>query len=161
MSRYAFCGLSREHLGELVTELAPRREARCESRRRQRRQAGARPEYELVFTGRLLVTLVRLRTGLTREALGVIYQVGSSAIGEIGPLLAGRGFAVPQGPGLRLRILVGVCACAGGRKRHTTHRRHRNPGPSAGSRTGRGRQARREPRKRPAPRPQRNRQFLF
>ena len=34
------------------------------------------------------------------------------AIGEIRPLLAGRGFAVPQRPGLRLRTLVGVCAYA-------------------------------------------------
>jgi hypothetical protein len=62
-------------------------EARWESGRRQRRrggrwrQAGARPRYELVFTGRLLVTLARLRTGLAREALGVIYQAGSSTIG--------------------------------------------------------------------------------
>jgi len=56
MSHSAFCGLSRGHLGELVTELAPRWEARCESARRQRRrgdrrrQAGAGPKYELVFT---------------------------------------------------------------------------------------------------------------
>jgi hypothetical protein len=70
----------------------------------------------LVFTGRLLVILVHLRTGLTHEALGVIYQAGSStigrAIGEIRPLLAERGFAVPQRPGLRLRTLAGVFACA-------------------------------------------------
>jgi len=54
----------------------------------------------LVFTDRLVVTVVHLRTGLTHETLGVIYQVGSStigrAIGEIRPLLAERGFAVPQ-----------------------------------------------------------------
>src|ERR1039458_594542 len=122
MSRSAFCGLSRGHPGELVTGLAPRWEARCESGRRQRRrggrrrQAGAGPEYELVFTGRLLVTLARLRTGLTREALGVIYQAGSStigrAIGEIRPLLAERGFAVPQRLGLRLRTLADVFAYA-------------------------------------------------
>jgi hypothetical protein len=74
MSHSAFCGLSRGHLGELVTELAPRWEARCESGRRQRRRADRRrqgrrwPKYELVFTGRLLVTLVHLRTGLTHEA---------------------------------------------------------------------------------------------
>jgi len=47
----------------------------------------------------------------------VTCQVGSSttgrAIGEIRPLLAGRGFAVPQRPGLRLRTLAGVFACAG------------------------------------------------
>ena len=72
--------------------------------------------YALVFTGRLLVTLVHLRTGLTHEALGVIYQVGSSTIGraicEIGPLLAERGFAVPNDQALRLRALAGVFACA-------------------------------------------------
>ncbi|MFB6879156.1 transposase family protein [Streptomyces sp. NPDC056323] len=56
--------------------------ARCESEshgRRQgsrRREAGAGPKYELVFTDRLLATLVHLRAGLTYEALGVIYQVG-------------------------------------------------------------------------------------
>src|ERR1019366_8268497 len=57
-----------------------------------------------------------LRTGLTHEALGVIYQVGSStigrAIGEIRPLLAERGFAVPQRLGLRLRTLADVFAYA-------------------------------------------------
>jgi DDE superfamily endonuclease len=46
----------------------------------------------------------------------VIYQVGSStigrAIGEIRPVLAERGFAVPQRPGLRLRTLAGVFAYA-------------------------------------------------
>ncbi|WP_406423477.1 transposase family protein [Streptomyces sp. NBC_01589] len=38
----------------------------------------AGPKYELVFIDRLLVTLVHLRTGLTHEALGVLYEVGSS-----------------------------------------------------------------------------------
>jgi hypothetical protein len=69
-----------------------------------------------VVTDRLLVTLVHLRTGLIDEALGVIYQVGSSTIGrvigEIRPLLAERGFAVPQRPGLRLRTLADVFAYA-------------------------------------------------
>ncbi len=111
MFHQPFCGLSREHLGELVTELAPQWEARCESGRRQRRrgdrrrQAGAGPKYALMFSDRQLVTLVHLRTGLTYEALGVIYQVGSSTIGrpigEMRPLRAERGFAVPQRPGLR------------------------------------------------------------
>src|SRR5207247_957724 len=102
MSHHAFCGLSRKHLGALVEELAPRWEARCESARHQRRegarqrQAGAGPKHEFVFTDRLLATLVHLRTGLTHEALGVLYAVGSSTIGralaEIRPLLAKRGF---------------------------------------------------------------------
>ncbi|MER6548354.1 transposase family protein [Streptomyces sp. NPDC001250] len=84
MAHPAFCGVARQHLGELIEELAPRWEARCESARHKRRrgarrrQAGAGPKYELVFTDRLLATLVHLRTGLTHEALGVIYEVGSS-----------------------------------------------------------------------------------
>ncbi|MFF7530210.1 transposase family protein [Streptomyces bobili] len=32
----------------------------------------------MVFTDRVLVTLVHLRTGLTHEALGAIYEVGTS-----------------------------------------------------------------------------------
>lgn len=111
MSHSAFCGLSQEHLGELAAELAARWEARCESGRHERRhgsrkrEAGAGPKHELVFVDRLLVTLVHLRTGLTHAAPGVIYQVGSSTIGraisEIRPLLAERGFAIPERPGLR------------------------------------------------------------
>jgi len=104
MSHCAFCGLSRGHLGELVTELAPRWEARCESGRRQRRrddrrrQAGAGPKYELLFTDRLLVTLVHLRTGLTHEALGVIYS-SRSFQGEM--IMAGwmQGGAAPSPSG--------------------------------------------------------------
>ncbi|WP_274919525.1 transposase [Streptomyces sp. WZ-12] len=69
-----------------------------------------------MFLDRLLVTLVHLRTGLTHQALGVIYEVGSSTIGravrEIRPLLAERGFAVPERPGLRLRTLEDVFAYA-------------------------------------------------
>lgn len=80
------------------------------------REAGAGPKYGLVFVDRLLVTLVHLRTGLTHEALGVIYEVGSStigrSIGEIRPLLAARGFAVPDRPGVRLRTLEDVFAYA-------------------------------------------------
>ncbi|MFF1921893.1 transposase family protein [Streptomyces sp. NPDC058221] len=122
MSHPAFAGLSRRHLGALVSELAPRWGARCGSGRHDRRgrarqrESGAGPEYDLVFTDRLLVTLVHLRTGLTHEALGVIYEVGSStigrAIGELLQLLAGRGFAVSDRPGVRLRTLADVFAYA-------------------------------------------------
>ncbi|MBX9362101.1 transposase family protein [Streptomyces sp. WAC04114] len=122
MSHPAFCGVTRPHLGELIEELAPRWEARCESGRHERRQsarrrqAGAGPKYELAFIDRVLATLVHLRTGLTHEALAVIYEVGSSTIGrairEIRPLLAQRGFAVPDRPGLRLRTLEDVFAYA-------------------------------------------------
>ncbi|MFF1832609.1 hypothetical protein ACFVXE_00100 [Streptomyces sp. NPDC058231] len=88
MSHPAFCGLSRRHLGELVTELAPRWVARCESGRHgrregdRRREAGAGPKYELVFTDRLLVTLAHLRTGLTHEALGDQTAVRTEGIAE-------------------------------------------------------------------------------
>ncbi|MFE5140355.1 transposase family protein [Streptomyces fagopyri] len=122
MSHRAFCGISVQHLGELIAELATRWDARCESARHERRhgarkrKAGAGPKYELVFTDRVLVTLVHLRTGLTHEALGAIYEVGSSTIGraisEIRSLLAARGFAVPDRPGLRLRTLQDVFAYA-------------------------------------------------
>ncbi len=122
MSHHGFCGLSRKHLGALVEELAPRWEARCESARHQRRegarqrQAGAGPKHEFVFTDRLLATLVHLRTGLAHEALRVLYEVGSSTIGralaEIRPLLAERGSAVPDRPGVRLRTLADVFAHA-------------------------------------------------
>ncbi|MFF2131167.1 transposase family protein [Streptomyces olivochromogenes] len=80
------------------------------------REAGADPKYGLVFVDRLLVTLVHLRTGLTYEALRVIYEVGSStisrAICEVRSLLAARGFAVPDRPGVRLRTLDDVFAYA-------------------------------------------------
>lgn len=111
MSHPAFCGISDQHLGELVAELGPQWEARCESGRHKRREgarrrkAGAGPKYGLVFVDRLLVTLVHLRTGLTYQTLGVIYEVGSSTIGraicEVRPLLAARGFAVPDRSGVR------------------------------------------------------------
>ncbi|MEV6734053.1 transposase family protein [Streptomyces sp. NPDC051364] len=122
MSHPAFCGLSRQHLGELAAELVPRWVARCESGEHgqreddRRREAGAGPKYELVFIDRHLVILVHLRTGLTHKALGVLYEVGSSTIGravrEVRPLLAERGFAVPDRPGIRLRTLEDVFAYA-------------------------------------------------
>jgi hypothetical protein len=152
MAHPAFCGVARQHLGELIEELAPRWEARCESARHERRrgarrrQAGAGPKYELVFTDRLLATLVHLRTGPTHEALGVIYEVGSSTIGraisEIRPLLAERGFAIPNRLGLRLHTLEDVFAYAAAENitlRMTAPRpRSGAPGPT-GPAGGRGR----------------------
>jgi hypothetical protein len=82
----------------------------------RQREIGAGPNYELVFIDRVLVTLVHLRTGLTHAALGVIYEVGSSTVGraisEVRPLLAARGFAVPDRPGIRLRTSEDVFAYA-------------------------------------------------
>ncbi|MEU6709829.1 transposase family protein [Streptomyces wuyuanensis] len=122
LSHPAFCGVSRQHLGELLEELEPQWQARCEGGRHdrrggaRRRHAGAGPKYTLTFHDRLVVTLVHLRTGLTQEALAVAYGVGSStvgrAIGEVRSVLAARGFAVPDRSGLRLRTLEDVFAYA-------------------------------------------------
>jgi len=118
MSHDAFCGRSREHRGELVTGLAPRWESGRRERRRsgRRRQADAGPKYALVFPRSAAGHPGPPAHRLTHQALGVTCQAGSfttgRAIGEIQPLLAERGFAVPQRPGLRLRTLVGVFAYA-------------------------------------------------
>ncbi|MFB6961603.1 transposase family protein [Streptomyces sp. NPDC056309] len=96
--------------------------ARCESALRERRgaarrrEAGAGPKYDLVFADRVLITLVHLRTGLPHAALAELYgtarSTASRAVGEIRPLLAARGFAVPDRPGVRLRTLAVVFAYA-------------------------------------------------
>lgn len=82
----------------------------------RRRAAGAGPKQRLVFTDRLLVTLVHLRLGLPHAALAQLYAVDrstvSAAIREVRPLLAARGFAVPDRPGLRLRTLEDLFAYA-------------------------------------------------
>ncbi|MFB6988935.1 MULTISPECIES: transposase family protein [unclassified Streptomyces] len=84
----------------------------------RQRQAGAGPKCDTVFTDRLLVTLVHLRTGLPHAALAALYGTGRStvsrAIGEIRPLPTVRGFAVPDRPGVRLRTLADVFAYAEG-----------------------------------------------
>ncbi|MGW3985444.1 transposase family protein, partial [Streptomyces mirabilis] len=82
----------------------------------RQREAGAGPKYDLVFTDRVLVTLVHLRTGLPHAALAELYGTARStvsrAIGEVRPLLASRGFAVPDRPRVRLRTLADVFAYA-------------------------------------------------
>ncbi|GAA3421952.1 transposase family protein [Streptosporangium vulgare] len=82
----------------------------------RRRAAGTGRRHELGFTDRVLVTLAHLRTQLPHAALAELYQVGRStvteAIGEIRPLLADRGLAVPDRPGVRLRTLADVFAYA-------------------------------------------------
>ncbi|CAM5687279.1 transposase family protein [Streptomyces griseorubiginosus] len=116
----AFCGVSRAHLGDLIEELADLWLVRCESELRERRgaerqrEAGAGPKHNLVFTDRLLVTLVHLRTGLPHAALyGIARSTISRAIGETRPLLAMRGFTVPDHhSGARLRTLADVFAYA-------------------------------------------------
>jgi len=115
-------GISRGHLGGLISELAgpwtAQPESRLRDRRGHRRQraAGAGPGHELVFTGRVIATLVVLRFQLPHAALAVFYGVDrpaiTRAVREIRPLLAARGFAVPGTGGLRLRTLADVLAYA-------------------------------------------------
>jgi hypothetical protein len=121
-SHPSLSGISPEHLRELIAALAPRWEAQQEAalterRRGERRRAvGAGPKHQLVFIDRVLVTLVKLRHDLPDAALGRLFEVDrstiSAAIRQIRPLLAARGFAVPDRPGIRLRTLADVFAYA-------------------------------------------------
>ncbi|WP_406402602.1 transposase family protein [Streptomyces sp. NBC_00879] len=89
------------------------REARGGERRRTE-GAGRKPK--LVFLDRLLVTLVHLRHQLPHVVLAELFVVDrstvSAAIRQVRPLLAARGFAVPDRPGLRLNTLEDVFAYA-------------------------------------------------
>ncbi|MBM7167579.1 hypothetical protein JQK87_03970 [Streptomyces sp. G44] len=66
MSPPAFCGFDRPHLGYVIEELADPWTARCESALRERRggdrrrAADAGPDHTVVFTDRVLVTVVYL-----------------------------------------------------------------------------------------------------
>lgn len=77
---------------------------------------GAGRKQRLVFTDRLLATLVCLRLGLPHAALAELFEVDrstvSAAIREVRPLLASRGFAIPDRPGLRIRTLEDLFAYA-------------------------------------------------
>lgn len=122
LSKRIFTGLQPRRLGKLVADLAERWMADQESRLRQRRgherlrAPGAGPDHELVFVDRVVVTLVALRFQLPHAALAALYGVDRStvtrAVHEIRPLLAARGFAVPDRPELRLRTLADVFAYA-------------------------------------------------
>ncbi|MFB7327006.1 transposase family protein [Streptomyces sp. NPDC056190] len=107
----------------MLEELAPKWEATresalCERRGGARRRAvGAGRKQRLVFADRLLATLVCLRLGLPHAALAELFEVDrstvSAAIREVRPLLAARGLAVPDRPGLRIRTLEDLFAYAG------------------------------------------------
>jgi hypothetical protein len=116
----AFTGLSRNHLGLLLSELQPAwaaaREDRLHTRRARARirKAGAGRRPRLSFTDRVVITLVHLRLSIPHAALAVAYQVDRAtvtrAITQIRPLLARRGFATPAGA--RLHTLADVFAYA-------------------------------------------------
>ncbi|MDQ1013246.1 hypothetical protein QFZ82_007731 [Streptomyces sp. V4I23] len=81
----------------------------------RKRAAGAGARHQFVFVDRLVATLIH-RHDLPHAVLGLLFGVDRStvtrAIGEIRTLLAERGFAVPDRPGLRLRTLADVFAYA-------------------------------------------------
>ena len=122
MSHRICTGIPRRRLGALIQELAPAWLAQQESRLAQRRgharlrAEGAGPGHELAFADRVTATLVILRFQLPHAALAVFYGVHRAtitrAVGEIRPLLAARGFAVPGKPGLRMHSLADVFAYA-------------------------------------------------
>jgi DDE superfamily endonuclease/Helix-turn-helix of DDE superfamily endonuclease len=122
LSHRIFTGIRRRRLGKLIEELSvPWMKAgddRLRARRGhdRKRAAGAGPDHNLPFPDRVIVTLVYLRFQLPHAALAELYRVDRStvsrAIGEIRPLLAARGFAVPDEPGVRLRTLADVFAYA-------------------------------------------------
>lgn len=107
LSHPAFTGISRAHLADLIEELAGSWTSSCESAlhhrrgRKRKRQAGAGPKHELLFTDRVVVTLVHLRlsfrTPPSPSCTASSRSTITRAIGEIRPLLAQRGFADGQG----------------------------------------------------------------
>ncbi len=125
LSHRIWTGIRRRTLGKLISELAGPWAAAEEDRLRGRRGherlrgAGAGPDHQLPFTDRVIVTLVHLRFQLPHAALAELYGAGRStithAVAEIRPLLAARGFAVPEEPGVRLRTLADVFAYASAR----------------------------------------------
>ncbi|MEU1201251.1 transposase family protein [Streptomyces sp. NPDC005813] len=95
-----------------------REESRLGERRGREllRAMGGEPSHQLVFTDRVIATLVILWFQLPYATLAVFYDVDRStvtrAVHEICPLLPARGFAVPGEAGLRLHTLADVFAYA-------------------------------------------------
>ena len=125
LSKRIFTGLPPRRLGKLIAGLADSWTAAEEARLRERRgrermrAPGAGPGQDLPLADRVIVTLVYLRFQLPQELLAELYGVHRStvtrAVGEVRPLLAARGFAVPGEPGVRLRTLADVFAYAAAR----------------------------------------------
>ncbi|WBC14900.1 transposase [Micromonospora sp. WMMA1998] len=121
LSRSVFTGISGNHLDRLVAELAEpfgaAREGRLHRRHGERdrhRWPGAGAPETLTLRDRLLVTLAWLRLAMPHEALALLYGVDrstvSTAVRQIRPPLANRGFATPSGQ--RLHTLADVLAYA-------------------------------------------------
>lgn len=125
LSKRIFTGLQPRRLGKLIAGLSgpwtAAEEARLGERRghERMRAPGAGPDHQLPFADRVIVTLVYLRFQLPHELLAALYGIDRStvsrAVKEVRPLLAARGFAVPEEPGRRLRTLADVFAYAAAR----------------------------------------------
>jgi len=122
LSHRIFTGIRRRTPGKLIAELSGPWMKAAEDRLRERRghererAPGAGPDHDLPFTDRVIVTLVYLRFQLPQAALAELCRVHRStitrAVHEVRPLLAARGFAVPEEPGVRLRTLADIFAYA-------------------------------------------------
>jgi len=122
LGKRVFTGIQPGRLGKLIADLSGAWTAAEESRLRERRghermrAPGGGPDHGLPFADRVIVTLVNLRFQLPHELLAELYGVHRStvtrAVGEVRPLLAARGFAVPGRLDLRLRTLADVFAYA-------------------------------------------------
>lgn len=86
-----------------------------------------------MFVDRPLVTPAHPRLGLPHAALAELYRVDRSAVSaavrEVRPLLAARGFAVPDRTGVGIRTLEDLLAYAEGvEMRIDAQRDHRDRG---------------------------------
>jgi hypothetical protein len=104
LSHPALTGMSRQHLEDLIAELAGPQETQREQGRRQRRgaerrrAAGAGPRPRLTDAGRVLATVLYLRKLCTQAVLAELFAVDRSriteAVRETRPLIEEHGYAI-------------------------------------------------------------------
>ncbi|HEY3952684.1 MAG TPA: ISAzo13 family transposase [Streptosporangiaceae bacterium] len=104
LSHPALTGMSRQHLHDLIAELAEPQEAQREQARRQRRgterrrAAGAGPRPKLTNADRILATVLYLRKLCTQAVLSELFAVDRSRLTEAirgtRPLLEEHGHAI-------------------------------------------------------------------
>ena len=97
-----FTGLSASEFDKLVADLEPvwlARKAKRAARRRRHRASGAGRKAKLVFTDRLLMTLLYYRTYVTQEFVGFLFGVDKGTVSretqELGLCMAGV-FRIPE-----------------------------------------------------------------
>jgi DDE superfamily endonuclease/Helix-turn-helix of DDE superfamily endonuclease len=97
-----FTGLSASEFAKLVADLEPvwlARKAKRAARRRRHRASGAGRKAKLVFTDRLLLTLLYYRAYVTQEFVGFLFGVDKGTVSrevqELGLCMAGV-FRIPE-----------------------------------------------------------------